>query len=138
MPSSISWSHCFQIDWQILWTFIVINFHYCYCSSWLDLLCQQQTTSNSGIPSAHRKVFALILMSSFLKYLLQLILISLPWQFLITTVLQKLFIRPVRVCSFLTHFSPVSHFYTSWKRQKTKGFLTFSGGIEMWHWTKMG
>ena len=20
--------------------------------------------------------------------------------------------------------------------QKTKGFLTFSGGIEMWHWTK--
>ena len=22
--------------------------------------------------------------------------------------------------------------------QKTKGFLTFSGGIEMWHWTKMG
>ena len=38
----------------------------------------------------------------------------------------------------LTHFSPVSHFYTPWKRQKTFGFLTFSGGIEMWHWTKMG
>ena len=38
----------------------------------------------------------------------------------------------------LTHFSPVSHFYTLWKRQKTFGFLTFSGGIEMWHWTKMG
>ena len=43
----------------------------------------------------------------------------------------------------LTHFSPVSHFYSSWKRQKTFGFLTFSGcltflgGIEMWHWTKM-
>ena len=37
----------------------------------------------------------------------------------------------------LTHFSPVSHFYTPWKRQKTKGFLTFSGGIEMWHWTKV-
>ena len=34
--------------------------------------------------------------------------------------------------SVLTHFSPVSHFYTLWKRQ------TFSGGIEMWHWTKMG
>ena len=27
----------------------------------------------------------------------------------------------------LTHFSPVSHFYTPWKRQKTFGFLTFSG-----------
>ena len=38
----------------------------------------------------------------------------------------------------LTHFSLVSHFYTPWKRQKTFGFLTFSGGIEIWHWTKMG
>ena len=38
----------------------------------------------------------------------------------------------------LTHFSSVSHFYTLWKRQKTFGFLAFSGGIEMWHWTKMG
>ena len=50
----------------------------------------------------------------------------------------------------LTHFSSVPHFYTPWKRQKTKGFLMFSGGIEnqrfsdvcmgveMWHWTKMG
>ena len=38
----------------------------------------------------------------------------------------------------LTNFSPMSHFYTPWKRQKTYGFLTFSGGIEMWHWTKMG
>ena len=41
-------------------------------------------------------------------------------------------------CQGLTHFYPVSHFYTPWKHQKTKGFLTFSGGIEMWHWTKMG
>ena len=32
----------------------------------------------------------------------------------------------------------MSHFYSPWKRQKTIGFLTFSGGIEMWHWTKMG
>ena len=38
----------------------------------------------------------------------------------------------------LTHFSPMSHFYTPWKRQKTYGFLTFSGGMEMWHWTKIG
>ena len=29
---------------------------------------------------------------------------------------------------FLTHFSPVFHFYTPWKRKKTKGFLTFSRG----------
>ena len=40
--------------------------------------------------------------------------------------------------SALTHFSPMSHIYTPWKRQKTYGFLTFSEGIEMWHWTKMG
>ena len=39
---------------------------------------------------------------------------------------------------YLINFSPVSHFYTPWKRQKTFGFLTFSGGIEMWQWTKMG
>ena len=37
----------------------------------------------------------------------------------------------------LTHFSPVSHFYTHWKRQKTFGFVTLSGGIEIWQWTKM-
>ena len=30
------------------------------------------------------------------------------------------------------------HFYTPGKRIKTKGFLTFSGGIEMEHWPKMG
>ena len=30
------------------------------------------------------------------------------------------------------------HFYTPWKRQKTKGFLTFSDGIKMEHWTDMG
>ena len=38
----------------------------------------------------------------------------------------------------LTHFSPMSHFCTPWKRQKSLGFLTFSGGIAMCHWTKMG
>ena len=39
---------------------------------------------------------------------------------------------------FLTHFSPMSHFYTPWKRQKINVFLAFSGGIGMWHWTKKG
>ena len=29
---------------------------------------------------------------------------------------------------------PMFHFYTPWKRQKTKGLLTFSGGIEMELW----
>ena len=33
----------------------------------------------------------------------------------------------------LTLFSPMFHFYTGLKRQKTKGFLTFPGGIEMEH-----
>ena len=30
----------------------------------------------------------------------------------------------------LTKFNPIFHFYTP----ETKGFLTFSGGIEMEHW----
>ena len=38
----------------------------------------------------------------------------------------------------LNHFSPLSHFYTPWKVHKTSGFLRFLGGIERWHWTKMG
>ena len=31
----------------------------------------------------------------------------------------------------LTHIVPMLHFCTPWKRQKTKGFLMFSGGTEM-------
>ena len=30
--------------------------------------------------------------------------------------------------TWLNHLSPMFHFYTPWKRQKTKGYLTFSGG----------
>ena len=37
---------------------------------------------------------------------------------------------------YLTHFKPMFHFYTPWK-QKTGGFLMFSGGIEVEHWLKM-
>ena len=51
-----------------------------------------------------------------------------------TAMIETLF-RDVWNCQIkmfhLIHFSPVSHFDTPWKRQKT-------GGIEMWHWTKMG
>ena len=38
----------------------------------------------------------------------------------------------------LTHFNPLLYFYTPWKRQKTKGFLAFSEGIEVERWAKMG
>ena len=34
------------------------------------------------------------------------------------------------------HFMPVASFYTSWKYQKTKGFLMFSGRIERDQWHK--
>ena len=34
----------------------------------------------------------------------------------------------------LTLLMSISHFYTPWKPQRTKGFLTFSGGIKMGHW----
>ena len=37
----------------------------------------------------------------------------------------------------LTHFQLMLHFYTPWK-QKTWGFLMFSGCIEVEYWLKMG
>ena len=39
-------------------------------------------------------------------------------------------------CHCLTHFMPVVSFYTSWKHQKTRGFLMLPGGLEkdQWHW----
>ena len=38
----------------------------------------------------------------------------------------------------ITHFNPVVHFYNPWKRQKTKGFLTVPGDIEMERFSKLG
>ena len=38
----------------------------------------------------------------------------------------------------LIHFQPMFYFNTPWKYQKTRGFLMFSGGIEVGHWLKMG
>lgn len=38
----------------------------------------------------------------------------------------------------LTKFTPMFHFYTPTKRQKTSVFLTSSGGIEMKHWREIG
>ena len=57
----------------------------------------------------------------------------------------ELYLRPLTLWYFLScelwarvaHFSPIFYFYTPWKRRKTKGFLTFSGCIEMSHWAKM-
>ena len=34
------------------------------------------------------------------------------------------FVRVVAAAACLTHFSPMLHFYTSWKHQKAFGFLT--------------
>ena len=41
-------------------------------------------------------------------------------------------------CENLTLFTPMSHFYIPWKRYKTFGFLTFSGGTEIGHWREKG
>ena len=38
----------------------------------------------------------------------------------------------------LTHSMPTFHFYTTWIRQKTSGFLMFSLGKEMKDWREMG
>ena len=32
----------------------------------------------------------------------------------------------------------MSYFYTPWKRQKTKDFLTFSGSVEIENWSEKG
>ena len=39
---------------------------------------------------------------------------------------------------WLTRFSLMPHVYTTWKPQKSFGFLMFSGGLEMEHWIKIG
>ena len=42
------------------------------------------------------------------------------------------------VTSWLIHFMPLVSFDTTWKYQKTRGFLNFSGGIERDQWHEMG
>ena len=50
----------------------------------------------------------------------------------------QLLLWSLEFTTFLDHFSAMFHFYTPSKRQKTKVFLTFSWGIEMEHWAKIG
>ena len=38
----------------------------------------------------------------------------------------------------LTHFQSMILVYTPWKHQKSRGFLVFSGGIEVEPWLQMG
>ena len=38
----------------------------------------------------------------------------------------------------LTHFKPMFHLYTPWKRQKTCNFLMFSRRVEMDYWHEIG
>ena len=56
--------------------------------------------------------------------------------------LAKIMMQRTRNADFnsirLTHFNLMFHFSTPSKRQKTFGFLTFSGGREMEHWAKIG
>ena len=37
----------------------------------------------------------------------------------------------------LTHFTRMFHFYPPGKREKTRGFMVFSWGIERRHWREM-
>ena len=46
--------------------------------------------------------------------------------------------KPYILGLILTHFQPMFNFYTPWKHQKAVGFLKFSGGIKVEHWTKEG
>ena len=56
---------------------------------------------------------------------------------LVTSVLRFAFwpyYRWILIILLLTHFRPISSFYTPRKHQKTRGFLMFSGDIERKHW----
>ena len=75
---------------------------------------------SSEKPPQKKKIFRKFVEQLFLSATLRRLL-------LIRTVCSN---RQIKILSFLlTLFTPVSHFYTPWKRQKTFGFLTFSGGI---------
>ena len=45
----------------------------------------------------------------------------------------------IRSCDILTHFTLMFHFYSPWKRQKIRGFLTLSGGYRngIWKWVNV-
>ena len=46
---------------------------------------------------------------------------------------------PITATEFLlTRFVPLLSFETPWKKQKTFGFLVFSGGMERDQWHEMG
>ena len=68
----------------------------------------------TGKERRKRKNFALVQCSILLKHLL-LLLSLITFQVLVDQGLKG----HVRSVNSLTHFSPMSHFYTSWKRQKT-------------------
>ena len=43
-----------------------------------------------------------------------------------------------KVFLLFTYFIPIFHLYNPLKKSETRGFLTFSGGIEMNHWRENG
>ena len=62
-----------------------------------------------------------------------------PRHFRRSTIAQKFIsIKNITTLYYVTHFKPMFNFYTPWKLQKTWGFLTFSGGVEMKQWLEKG
>ena len=53
--------------------------------------------------------------------------------------IEKLSVLYVKFLTFaFSLFKSMSYFYTPCKRQEIKGFLTFSGGIEIGDWREKG
>ena len=46
-------------------------------------------------------------------------------------------LRKVKLTPHTKPFPPMFYFCTPWARQKTRGFLTFSGDLEMEHWCEL-
>ena len=59
------------------------------------------------------------------------------WSFFVDVIDDPMVTLYFDLTKILTYFKPMLNFNTPWKRQKTVGFLTFSGIIEVGHWLKM-
>ena len=75
---------------------------------------------------------------SFLLFSSNSTLTSIIWILLLRIKISFEMLKTTFKLFHLTHFRPMSPFYTPWKRQKTRGFLKFSGSIEREHWSEMG
>ena len=82
------------------------------------------------------KLFCLLHFNQFSTMLFFVSICPVFWK--VSTVWKAFKLRKALVRNELTLFTPMSRFYTPWKRQKIKSCRTFSGDIEMGYWREKG